>query len=284
MKLHIDESIPPRHQSHRRLPFHIRKDVETKLKRLQAQDIIEKAEGPTPWVSPLVIVPKKTGQVRLCMDMREANRAIEREKHLMPNIDELIADMNGPTVFSTLDLSQGYHQLELHPESRYITTFSTHIGLFRYKRLMFGINAASEIFQNAIEEIVSDLPGVRNIPDDILVHGRIQSEHDERLQAALQRLSQRNVRHNEAKCKFSTSSVTFFGDLFCAQGVEADPHKIEAIKNAAAPSNASEVRSLLGMAQYVAKSIPIFASITAPLRALTRQDVLWQWDDLKSLP
>jgi hypothetical protein len=85
--------------------------------------------------------------------MREANMAIGREKHLIPTLDDLIADLYGADVFSTLDLASGYHQLTLAPESRHITTFSTHVGLRRYKRLMFGINAASEIFQNAIAEL-----------------------------------------------------------------------------------------------------------------------------------
>ncbi|XP_028406801.1 uncharacterized protein LOC114529243 [Dendronephthya gigantea] len=146
IKLHIDSDVQPKQQPHRRIPFHIRKDVEAELQRLEELDIIEKVDEPTPWVSPVVVVPKKTGAIRLCVDMREANKAVRREKHLMPTLDELITDLNGATVFSTLDLTSGYHQLELDPASRHITTFSTHIGLRRYKRLMFGINAASEIF------------------------------------------------------------------------------------------------------------------------------------------
>ena len=120
----------------------MRQDVEKELERLENLDIIEKVTGPTPWVSPIVVVPKRSAQVRLCMDMREANKAVTREKHLMPTIDDLVADLNGATVFSKLDLSSGYHQLELEPEIRQITTFSTHVGLRRYKRLMVRINAA----------------------------------------------------------------------------------------------------------------------------------------------
>ena len=163
IKLHIDPDVPPRQQPHRRIPFHVRKDVEKELERLEELDIIEPVTGPTPWISPIVVVPKSSGEVRICIDMREANKAVKREKHLMPTIDDLVADLNGATRFSKLDLSSGYHQLELAPESRHITTFSTHVGLRRYKRLMFGINAASEIFQNAVEEMLTGLPGCRNI-------------------------------------------------------------------------------------------------------------------------
>ena len=109
--------------------------------------------------------------------MREANKAVKREKHLMPTLDELITDLNGATVFSTPDLTSEYHQLELDPESRHITTFSTHVGLRRYKRLIFGRNAASEIFQNSIAELLTGLPGCKNIFDDIIVYGRDVREH-----------------------------------------------------------------------------------------------------------
>ena len=94
-------------------------------------DIIEGVEGPTPWISPIVVLPKKSGEVRICVDMPKANKAVKREKHLMPTIDDLIADLNGATHFSTLNLSSGYHQLELAPESRFVTTFSTDVGLRR---------------------------------------------------------------------------------------------------------------------------------------------------------
>jgi hypothetical protein len=127
IKLHIDPQVKPKQQPHRRIPFHVRKDVEKELERLEKLDIIEKVDGPTPWVSPIVVVPKDSGEVRICVDMREANRAVKREKHLMPTIDDLIADLNSATVFSKLEFSSGYHQFELSPESRNITTFSTHV-------------------------------------------------------------------------------------------------------------------------------------------------------------
>lgn len=107
-------------------------------------DIIEAVYRPTPWISPIVPVakPEQPDKIRICVDGPEANRAIQRERHITPTVDEVTYDLNGSKVFSKLDLVAGYHQVELHPDSRYITTFSTHIGLFRYKRLNFGINSA----------------------------------------------------------------------------------------------------------------------------------------------
>jgi hypothetical protein len=143
VKLHIDETVKPVAQKQRRTPFHLRDKVANEIEKL-LKDVIEKVEDtPTPWVyvSHIVTPPKKEpGAIRLCVDMREPNQAIQRERHQMPTIDELINDLNLAKVFSKLDLRAGYHQLELHEDSRYITTFSTHIGLYRYKRLNFGIS------------------------------------------------------------------------------------------------------------------------------------------------
>ena len=154
--LHINETVTPSAQPHRRIPFHLRKGLEQELTRLEHEGIIEKVHGPTPWVSPLVVVPKPKNpeKVRLCVDMRVANKAIERERHITPTIDDLINDLNGATVFSKLDLNQGYHQLELAPESRYITTFSTHKSLRRYTRLPYGVSSAAEVFQTIIQRIL----------------------------------------------------------------------------------------------------------------------------------
>lgn len=146
--IHTDPSVKPVAQRSRRIPFHLRPKVEAELQKLINDDTIERVGNePTPWMSPIVCVPKKNpDEIRVCVDMREANKAIIRERHLMPTVDELIHDLNGASVFSKLDLRQGYHQLELDHASRSITTFNTHVGIIRYKRLNFGISSASEIF------------------------------------------------------------------------------------------------------------------------------------------
>lgn len=267
--LHIDKNVKPVAQRHRRVPFHTRKDVEKELDQLEERGIIEKVSGPTPWISPIVAVPKKQGGVRVCIDMREANKAIGREKHPMPTLDDLVADLNGATVFSKLDMSQAYHQLELDEASRYITTFSTHVGLRRYKRLLFGVNAASEIFQNTIATLLADIPGSRNLSDDIIVFGATQKDHDVALRATLARLNEVGARLNREKCVFSTDQLTFFGHVFGKDGVSADPNKIQSIINAPTPTNVSEIRSFLGMTQYVSRFIPKYASTgTSPFEAL----------------
>ena len=158
VKLPIDSTVPPDAQKARRSLFHLRKKVDQELSSLEQQNIIERVEGPTPWVSPLVVIPKKNGDVRICVDMRMPNKAIRRERHPTPTIEDLIQILNGATVFLKLDLRSGYHQLTIAPECRYITTFATHRGLWRYTRLNFGMNSASEIFQKAINEQICNIP------------------------------------------------------------------------------------------------------------------------------
>merc|ERR1711963_1199694 len=103
----------------------------------------------------------------------------------MPTLDDLITDLNGATMFSKLDMTQAYHQLELDESSRHMTTFTTHVGLRRYKRLLFGVNAASEIFQNTIANLLQDIPGSKNLSDDIIVYGKSKEEHDKTQQTEM---------------------------------------------------------------------------------------------------
>lgn len=210
-------------------------------------------------------------------DMRKANTAIQRERHVTPTIDDVILDLNGAKVFSKLDLNAGYHQLELHPESRNITTFSTHVGLRRCKRLSFGTSFAAEVFQNTLSTALEGLRGVCNISDDIIVFGENQLEHDKNLEAVFKRLSERNLTLNKDKCEFNKSQLEFYGYVFGANRISADPRKVDAIKTAEIPKNVSEVGSFLGMTNYVERFIPNYSTITAPLRDLTKNNVNFEW-------
>ena len=279
VKLHIDENVKPSAQQHRRIPFHIRKKVEQELNLLLEKDIIERIEGPTPWMSPIVtpVKPKEPDKVRICVDMRQANKAILRERHVTPTLEDIVSDLNGAKKFSKLDLRAGYHQLELDPASRYITTFSTHIGLFRYKRLNFGISSASEVFQNTIAQVLEGIPGVMNISDDIIVHGRTTAEHDQSLRAVISRLLDRGLTLNKNKCELNKTTLTFFGHVFSERGVGIDPDKVDALMNMTPPTNATEVRSLLGMINYSSRFIQDYATKTEPLRELTKANVSFTW-------
>ena len=279
IQLSIDQSVKPVAQQQRRVPFHLREKVEMELKNLESQDIIEKVPESehTDWVSPIVVVPKKEGKIRICVDMRAANTAVKRIRHPIPTVKDIALELNGAKYFSKLDLAQAYHQLELAPESRSITTFTTPFGLYRSKRLNYGTNSSAEIFQHALQQSLQGIEGVRNLADDIIVFGKTYEAHNKSLKACLQRLQEHNLTLNINKCKFLKQNLEFFGFLFTAEGTQPDPKKVSAFVESKPPKSVSEVRSYLGMANYSAQFIENFATISEPLRKLTCKDAKFEW-------
>ena len=154
VRLHVDKKIAPVQQIARRTPYPQRKILDADIDELEYNDIVEPVTHPTGWVSPVHLV-EQNGKTRMTVDMRQANKAITRVKHPMPLLEDILYELNGAVLFSKLDLKKGYHQLVLDKESRDVTTFITHRGLYRYKRLFFGINSASELFQHTIRASLS---------------------------------------------------------------------------------------------------------------------------------
>ena len=272
VSLHIRPDVPPVAQPMRRTPFNLREKVERKVDELLEADIVERVDGPTRWLNPVVVAPKANGEIRLCLDMRRANEAVIRGRHPIPTVDEVLQNMNGSTTFSKLDLKWGYHQLELTPESREITTFAVHSGVYRYKRLIFGVSSASEQYQYEVSRTLAGIDGVENISDDIIVHGPDQETHDRRLHAVLRRLKESGLTLNPAKCQFSIDRLIFMGILLSEKGIGPTEERVRAIVEARMPENARELRSFLGLANYSARFIPRFATITEPLRRLLHKD------------
>ena len=169
------------------------------------------------------------------MDARDLNNAIKRPHHLLPVIEDMLGDLANAKVFSVVDVKNGFWHVELTKESSLLTTFNTPFGRFRWLRMPFGINAASEEFQRRMNEIVEGLNGVKVIVDDILIVGRGQTkqdailDHDQNLLDLLNRLQERNVKLNPDKIKFKTESVPYIGHLITSEGLKSDPLKTEAI-------------------------------------------------------
>lgn len=251
--------------------------LDQEIDRLLSKGVIEQVPKPPIGVNPLVVVPKKNGGIRLCVDMRVANSAIIREPYQIPTLNEILHEFNGCTKFTTLDLNQGYHQLSLDPESRDLTAFACHRGIFRYTRLIFGMSAAAELYQRNIEHALTGLQGVKNISDDIIIGGKDTAELLERMRATFQRLRERNLTLNK-KCKFLQDELIYMGHKLSATGVSPDKEKVETIQSLKVPTNATELRSFLGMVTYCSKFIPQYASITDPLRHLTKKNTPWHWN------
>ena len=276
-KIHIDPNVTPVAQHTRRIPFAMHEKLEAKIHELLRDDIIEPVEGPTPWLSPLVIIPKPSGDIRICVDMRQANTAVIRERHPIPTVDEVIQRMNGSTVFTKLDLQCGFHQLELEEKSREITTFVCHLGIFRYKRLMFGISSAPELFQHIIHQVMSECEGVENISDDLIVHGNGDSEHDARLVKCIETLMKHGLTINIQKCLIRLPELEYFGHHVSGSGISPTEDRVRAVIEARMPKTASEVRSFLGLVNFSARFIPNLAIVAEPLRKLTRSNEKFIW-------
>ena len=251
VKLHVDPDVKPVAQKHRRVPFHLREKLEKELERLEQAGIIEKVDTATDWVSPLVLTPKKgTDEIRMCVDMVQPNKAIKRVRHVIPTVEELRHDMNGMTVFSKLDLNNGFHQLELDEESRHMTTFSSHKGLARYCRLNFGTNSAPEVFHEELRKKLATVNGVRNIHDDILVAGVDDKDHLRALRDTLKVLRDNGLTAKKSKCVFGKPSVEFLGSLSSNDGIHPNPIKVKALKTAVPPCNKKKLRSFLGITNF----------------------------------
>ncbi|KAK2721380.1 hypothetical protein QYM36_003607, partial [Artemia franciscana] len=256
-----------------------RKEIHTRIK----QYICDVSE-PTDWVNAMVMVEKKDGGVRLCIDPVDLNKAIKRPYYPVPSFDDAVAELDGAAVFSRLDARSGYWILPLSTRSSYYTTFSTIYGRYRWKRYPFGLVSAQDEFQRKMEEVFEGLEGIRILVDDILVYGKNRKEHDQRLSAVLRRARKKGIRFNSEKCKFSKDKVKYFGHIISRDGIKPDPEKIRAIQDMPSPQSKEELQTLLGMLNFLSKYIPDLSSKNKPLRDLTKAtDFRWETDHEASM-
>ena len=244
---------------------------------MEAQGVISKVDQPTQWCSGMVAVPKKSGAVRICVDLQHLNRSVLREVHPLPRVDETLGLLAGAKVFSKLDANCGFWQIPLAEESRPLTTFLTPFGRYWFNKLPFGISSAPEHFQKQMNRVLEGLEGVVCQIDDILVHGPDQSTHDQRLKAVLDRLQRKGVTLNTAKCSFNQRKLKFLGHVIDCRGISADPDKIAALRDMVPPTNVSELRRFLGMSTQLGKFTPHLAELTQPLRELLSHKNSWLW-------
>ena len=263
LKVPIDPEIPPVAQPIRRVPYHLRDKLSTKLDELVELDIIEKVGGPSSWVSPVVVVPKPSGDIRLCVDMRQAHMAVKRERFPIPTIDEVLQDLNQNKFFSKLDLTSAYHQIELSPESRDITTF--------------GVSCAPEMYQKVLHQVLQECDGAHNILDHVIVHAPTEEERDKRFENVVRVLSSRRLTLNRDKCQFKMSHLEFMGHVLSARGIGPADVKLKTVVDALELTNAAEVRSFLGLVNFTARFIPDLATVSAPLRQLTKSGESFVW-------
>jgi len=176
-KIYKDQTVKPVIQRLRRYPHQLRDNINDELDRLEKLDFIEKASGPSQWVSNMVVVPKKDGDIRLCFDARAVNTSIIRQTHPIPTLESIIEDLHDAKYFSKIDLRQAYCQILLDEESRNLTTFATEKGLMRYKKMIYELTCASKDFQKIIENCFTGLEGVKCINGDTIVYSQTLQTH-----------------------------------------------------------------------------------------------------------
>lgn len=272
-----DDAVPvclytPRRVAHPLLP-----KVKEKLEIMVRDNVISPVTEPTDWCSGMVVVPKRNGDVRVCVDLTNLNKAVKREVHPMASVDENLAKIRGSRLFSKLDANSGFWQIPLAEESRLLTSFVTPFGRYCFNRLPFGISSAPEVFQRTMSSVLEGLDGVICHMDDTLIHGTTQEEHDTRVRKALERIQQAGITLND-KCEFSKRRIKFLGHVISENGVEADPDKTKAIRDLPQPTNVKELQRFNGMVNQLAKFIPELATVNEPLRQLLRKDHAFLWD------
>ena len=270
-------AVPHSIYTPRNVPIPLRDKVKEELHRMEAMGVISEIRDPTPWCAGMVVVPKRSGAVRICVDLKPLNQNVLREVHPIPQVDETLAQLSGATVFSKLDANSGFWQIPLTPESRPLTTFVTPFGRYCFNKLPFGISSVPELFQRRMNQILEGLEGVLCLIDGVLIFGSDKAQHDASLTAVLKRIEAAGVTLNPEKCEFAKSQVKFLGHVIDQEGIRADPDKTSAILQMAAPSNVTELRQFLGMVNQLGKFSSQMSELTQPLRELLSSKNSWTW-------
>ncbi len=282
VSLKLDPNCTPVAHPPRPIPAALHEAVKDKLEQMESEGIIEKIPTgtPTPWCAPMHTVLKRskvknTGKltkddVRITIDPKDLNNALQREYHPINTIDEVIKKTHGSKVFTKLDARQGFFQLVLDHESSLLTAFNTPFGRYRHKRLPMGISVAPEIYQRAMQEIFGDIEGCEVIFDDLLLHAINVAIHNLLFRNVLQRARENGVVFNLSKLVLCLPQVEYVGHLLTDHGVKVSPDKVAAVVNMPQPESIANVQTLLGMVTYTCKFVKNLSSLTEPLRQLIK--------------
>ena len=254
-----------------------RAEIDKHIANMLEQDVIRVSSSP--WSSPIVLVKKKDGTTRFCVDYRKLNAVTRKDSYPLPRIDDAIDSLSGSNYFTTLDLQSGYHQVAMHPASRDKTAFISHAGLFEYNVMSFGLTNAPLNFQRLMSRVLHGLEWKVCLIyiDDIIVFSKTFDEHLSRLSLVFNRLREANLKLKPSKCHFARRSVKFLGFLVSSEGVSPDPDKLAVVKSFPIPRNVKDVRSFLGLCNYYRRFVEGFAQIASPLNHLTRKNVSFAW-------
>uniref|UniRef100_A0A8C7WVL3 Gypsy retrotransposon integrase-like protein 1 n=1 Tax=Oryzias sinensis TaxID=183150 RepID=A0A8C7WVL3_9TELE len=268
-QIRLKDSTPFRERSRRLAPADI-DDVRRHIQLLLSAGILK--ESRCPYASPIVVVRKKNGAVRMCVDYRTLNRRTIPDQYTMPRIDDALDCLTGSKWFSVLDLRSGYYQIEMAEEDKEKTAFICPLGFYQFERMPQGITGAPATFQRLMEKAVGDMHLLQVIVylDDIIVFGKTLEEHEYRLLKVLDRLQEVGLKVSLDKCQFCQPRVKYVGHIVSEKGITTDPEKVEVVKNWKEPTDLKTLKSFLGFSGYYRRFIANYSQIVHPLTELTK--------------
>lgn len=259
------------------VPYGLRAKTEAELDKLCDQGIITPIRH-SRWASPIVIVEKSDGSVRLCVDCKVTiNKFVVTEHYPLPRFDDIMSNLANCKYFCVLDLSGAYLQVCVAEDSKKFLVINTHKGLYQYNRLVFGVSSAPSIFQGIMDKILVGLVNVQAFLDDLLVGGTTIEECKHNVHKVLTRLQKHRVKVNLDKCRFLEESVEYLGHIICADGIRPNPRKVDAISKAPSPKNVSELKSYLGLLNFYGRFIPNLSTNLNPLYKLLNKNDDFAW-------
>lgn len=271
--------VPPIKQAARRIPFARRNEALQLVEEMAQQGVIRPSKSP--WCSPVVLVKKKDGSTRFCVDYRQVNEATKKDSYPLPRIDLILEALAGSKWFATLDLQSGYWQVEMDESSREKTAFTCGNGLWEFTVMPFGLCNAPATFQRLMEEVLAGIPYTTCLVylDDIIVHAATFEELIERLQLIFDRLRDAGLKLSPTKCELCQESVQYLGHIVSAEGSSPDPGKIDTVQQWPQPRNRKEVQSFLGLCAYYRRFVKNFSHVAKPLHHLTEKSQRFLWDE-----
>ncbi|GJS42727.1 RNA-directed DNA polymerase, partial [Tanacetum coccineum] len=248
---------------------------ETEEMRKQVDGLLQKGlirESLSPCAVPTILVPKKNGEWRMCMDSRSINKITIKYRFPIPRLNDLLDELYGATVFSKVDLRSGYHQIRIYEGDEWKTAFKTKEGLYEWLVMPFGLSNAPSTFMRLMNQVLKPFLGrfVVVYFDDILVFSRTEDDHQSHLQQLFEVLDQEKLYGNLDKCEFFTTEVTFLGYLVSAQGIQVDERKVQAIRDWPVPRSIQQVRSFHGLASFYRRFVKNFSTLVAPMTEITK--------------
>ena len=281
VRLHIDKSVKPVVTPPRTTPYHLEERVDKVIDEMIVNDVIEKLpeNEPAEWISCSTIVPKPDGDIRMTLDCRNINKALQSSNLPIPRQEDIKAKLSGAKIFSKLDFKSAFWQLELHPDSRNVTVFHRNNKLYRYKRLTMGLKPAQGELNAALAPIFSHICNAHLIHDDLIIATKTYEEHESALRAVMQAVSNSGLTLNPKKCVIASDEINFWGLLITSKGVRPDPAKVAALDHISHPTNRQDLISFLCMMQSNAEFIPNFAQKAECLRKLVRGHDKYNWSN-----